>query len=105
MPRKKKEEVVVIDQSAIEKYEVKERIYGTSVLQTIYQGKTLVAVMDSKLTDPKGVAEGICIVLNKQDKYILPTTPSYGGGYVRKLTKEEEKRQEQFIKDNWGIKD
>lgn len=70
--------------------------YDSRLFTGIKQGKIKIAIISQELDNPLGVAEGICKVLNEQNKYILPTK-NYGGGYIRKLTKKEKERQKAIM--------
>lgn len=79
----------------MKKYVVRESNTGIKMIE-VWQGDTWVVAINPKLDNPRGVAEGICKVLNEQNKYILPTK-NYGGGYIRKLTKKEKERQKAIM--------
>lgn len=52
----------------------------------------------------EATAEAICRLFNNQSKYIVPMK-NRGGGFIRKLTKAEVKRQAQLQREAWGLKD
>lgn len=79
---------------------MKKYMYKKSILGwCVWQGKSLIAVINENLDSPEGVAEGICKALNEQNKYILPTKNygMHGGGYIRELTQAEIARQKAIM--------
>lgn len=52
----------------------------------------------------EAAAEAISNLLNNQSKYIIPMN-NKGGGFIRKLTKAEVKRQAKLQREAWGLKD